>query len=203
MKIEALLVQHGILAVLLFATFEGDLTLILAGVVAHLGYLDLGSAILAGAAGNFIGDTVWYTLGRMHSVRLRNSRLYRRVGPTIERFARKLGVWELLVARAVYGTRNASMLFWGLNSLSFARFAAVDGLGCVAWSAIFATLGYALSGSAEALIGHVKRIELFLLFALIIAGLSVYLLTRLIKRKLDQPDKGDPARPGDGGGGKA
>ncbi|MEP6572483.1 MAG: hypothetical protein ABJD11_07290, partial [Gemmatimonadota bacterium] len=115
MKIEALLVQHGILAVLLFATFEGDLTLILAGVVAHLGYLDLGSAILAGAAGNFIGDTVWYTLGRMHSVRLRNSRLYRRVGPTIERFARKLGVWELLVARAVYGTRNASMLFWGLN----------------------------------------------------------------------------------------
>jgi membrane protein DedA with SNARE-associated domain len=188
LKIEALLMQHGLLAVLLLATIEGDLTLILAGVLAHLGYFDMGAAILAGTAGNFIGDTVWYTLGRMHAERLRNTRVYRRVGPTIERFSRRLGVWELLVARAVYGTRNASMLFWGLNSLPFLRFAVVDGLGCVGWSAIFATLGYALSGSAEALIGHVKRIELFLLFALIAAGLAVFLLTRLIKRELEQGD---------------
>ncbi|MGH7702811.1 MAG: DedA family protein [Gemmatimonadales bacterium] len=105
--------NYGLLAVFCAATIEGDLTLILAGVVAHLGLLDLGLAVVADTLGNLTGDIAWYLLGRSHARRIRESRLYLRVGPTIERLARRLGDWQLLAARVVYGTRNAQHVVLG------------------------------------------------------------------------------------------
>jgi len=189
MTLEAFLERHGPIAVLLAATVEGDVTLILAGVVAHLGLFGLPTAILVGMLGNLLGDCAWFGLGRFRSERIRNTRLYLRVGPTVERLSRRLGVWQLLAARAIYGTRNASMVFWGLHALPFARFLAVDLLGCAIWSVLFASLGYALSGSAAALIGKVKRIELWLLGAVLIGAVCVAIITRIMKREVhaDEP----------------
>ncbi len=177
--------NYGLLAVFCAATIEGDLTLILAGVVAHLGLFDLGPAIVAGILGNLVGDTAWYLLGRSHARRIRQSRLYERVGPTIERLAHRLGNWQLLAARVVYGTRNASMLFWGLHGLRFGRFVAIDLLGCALWSSLFAGLGFLLSGSAAAIVGRVRRVELYLGAAVVVAAIVVYLVNRLARRELE------------------
>lgn len=185
MLLQHLLINYGLLAVFCAATIEGDLTLILAGVVAHLGLFDLGPAVVAGTLGNLAGDTAWYLLGRSHARRIRESRLYERVGPTIERLAQRLGDWQLLAARVVYGTRNASMLFWGLHGLRFGRFLAIDLVGCTLWSSVFAGLGFVLSGSAAVIIGRVHRVERYLAGAVLVAAIAVYLVNRLARRKLE------------------
>jgi membrane protein DedA with SNARE-associated domain len=184
MHLERILIQYGLLAVLLLATVEGDLTLILAGVVAHLGMFSLGPAILAGALGNLVGDSAWYLLGRSSARVIREGRFYRRVGPTVERLAKRLGVWQLLAARVVYGTRNASMVFWGLHGLRFDRFILVDAVGCLLWCSIFGGLGFLLSNSAEWLIGEVKHIEYWLLGAVVVAAIAVFIVNRLARREL-------------------
>jgi membrane protein DedA with SNARE-associated domain len=182
MSLEQFLGQYGLISLFFLATVEGDLSLIVGGVLAHRGLFPLAGAVVAGAAGNFVGDCVWYLVGRKARTRLRETDFYRRAGPWIEKVAYKLGPWQLIFARLVYGTRNASMLFWGQYHLPFIRFTLIDLFGCALACTGFAGLGYLAGAELSALLGEVKRIEIGLLFAVIIAGVIVWLTTRGVKR---------------------
>jgi membrane protein DedA with SNARE-associated domain len=182
--LQQLLIDYGLIGVIVGSAFEGDFTLLLGGVVAHLGIFAFPLAVAAGAIGSLLGDTAWYALGRIRGPRFREGKLYRRVGPTIERLANRMGPWELLAARFVYGTKAASMVFWGLQGLSLPRFLLIDALGCVLGSLVFTSLGYLVSGSATVLMGHVQRFELWLLGAFIVGIIIVIVIDRTAKHEL-------------------
>jgi membrane protein DedA with SNARE-associated domain len=182
--LQPFLSQHGLVALFFVATVEGDVSLLVAGVLAHLGVLPLPGAMVAGGLGNLAGDSVWFTLGHLHSERIRSTRFYRAVGPRIERLTRRLGPWQLLAARVVYGTRNASMLFWGQLRLPVTRFLAIDALGCAIAAAGFTLLGYVVGQGTEALTGELRRIEHWLLLALGAGMVLVWGISHLVRRKL-------------------
>ena len=188
MNLESLVVRYGLAAVFVGSAFEGDFTLILAGVFAHLGYFEFPLAVAAGAIGSMVGDFAWYALGRVRGPRFRAGRFYRRVGHRIEALARRLGPWQLLAARFVYGTKAASMLFWGLHDLSVARFLMVDSIGAVTGSLVFTGLGYLVSGSATLLLGKVRRIQLWLLGALVVGVVLVFIINWTAKKELHIED---------------
>jgi membrane protein DedA with SNARE-associated domain len=188
--LEALVARYGLAAVFLGSALEGDFTLILAGVAAHLGYFPFPLALAAGAAGSFLGDLAWYVLGRVRGPRFRAGHLYRRMGHRIERLAARLGPAELIASRFVYGTKAASMVFWGLHGLRAGRFALVDGVGCVLGAFVFTGLGYLVSGSATILLGRVRRVQLWLLGALVVGVLLVVIINWTAKKELHL-DNGD------------
>jgi len=183
-NITSLVVHYGLAAVLLGSAFEGDFTLILAGVFAHLGYFPFPLAVGVGAVGSLIGDLAWYSLGRVRGPRFRAGRFYRRVGHRIEALARRLGPAQLLAARFVYGTKAASMLFWGLHELPLVTFLIVDSIGALIGSLVFTGLGYLVSGSATLLLGKVRRIQLWLLGVLIVGVVLVFLIHWTAKKEL-------------------
>lgn len=184
MNIESLVVHYGLVAVLLGSAFEGDFTLILAGVFAHLGYFPFPLAVGAGTVGSLMGDLAWYSLGRVRGPRFRAGRFYRRVGHRIEALARRLGPAQLLAARFVYGTKAASMLFWGLHELPLVKFLSVDGIGALIGTLVFTGLGYLVSGSATLLLGRVRRVQLWLLGVLIVGVVLVFLIHWTAKKEL-------------------
>jgi membrane protein DedA with SNARE-associated domain len=186
--IPTFLERHGLVALFLLATVEGDMSLVLAGILAHLGFMPVAGAVLCGALGNLTGDSGWYLVGRIHHGRIKNSRLYRRVGSRIEGIARRIGPWQLLAARVVYGTRNASMLFWGMMSLPLGRFLLMDGFGCFVASVGFVGLGYALGQGAESVMGNIRRVEHGLLVALLAGAVAVWLISRITRRRLEGRD---------------
>jgi membrane protein DedA with SNARE-associated domain len=194
--LQDLLVRYGLLAVLIGSAFEGDFSLILAGVVSHLGIFPFWLAVGAGVAGSLVGDLIWYGFGRFRGPRFREGKLYRRVGPTIDRLARQLGPWQLLASRFVYGTKAASMLFWGLHGLTLPRFLLIDAIGCVLGAFVFTGAGYLVSGSATVLLGRVRRVQLWLLGALIAGAVVVYVINRTAKHELhlDQKEGGEADR---------
>ena len=184
MNFEHLILRYGLAAVFVGAAVEGDLTLILAGVAAHLGYFSFPTALAASVLGGFLGDLAWYCLGRVRGPQFRAGRLYRRVGHRIEVLARRLGAAELIASRFVYGTNAASMVFWGLNGMSLPRFLLVDAIGCVLGSLVFTGLGYAVSGSATVLLGRVRRVERWLLGAVLVGAVLVFVIHWTAKKEL-------------------
>ena len=179
---ETFLIRYGLAAVFVGGAVEGDATFTLAGVLVHLGLLHLPSAIAVGTLGALTGDCAWYWLGRSGSDRVRNSQAYRRVEPIASRVANRYGAWEIMLARFIVGVRTASFVFWGTRKLSFAKFLALDLIGSVTWVSLLITIGRLLSNNAMALIGEVRRIELWLLGGLILS-ISTFLILRSIVRR--------------------
>jgi membrane protein DedA with SNARE-associated domain len=182
--LEALLDRFGLLALFVLAAVEGDMSVILGGVVAHLGFFSLFAAIAVGTLGACAGDCVWFFIARSRAATIREGRIYRRIGPTVEALAKRLGVWSIIAARFIYGTRTATMVFWGVQPLAFVKFAVCDLIGCALWASLFASLGYLLSGSAAKLIGEVKRIEAWLLVAVVAIAALLLVIRLLLRRKL-------------------
>jgi membrane protein DedA with SNARE-associated domain len=183
--LERFLSEHGLLALFLVALVEGDASLVLAGVLAHAGVLPLGGVVLAGTLGNLVGDSAWFTTGRWLRSRLRNWRLFRAVGPRVERLAARLGPWQLLTARLIYGTRNVSMLFWGQHGLDLRRFLLIDALGCFVAACGFSVLGYLVGRGTGAVVGEVNRVEHWLLGGVVLAVLVAWGVSRLARRRLE------------------
>ena len=186
MGLQHLIVRYGLAAVFLGSGLEGDLSMVLGGVVSHRGYFAPSVAIAAAALGAFIADCVWYAVGRLNTTRLQNAAFYRKVGPRVETIVRRIGIWQIVAARFVYGTKNATMLFWGLHGLPFHRFVLVDAIGCVLGSTFFVGLGYLVGDGAEVLLGRVKRFE-FLLLGGLLAGIVVLVVIRVLEQRRAAP----------------
>jgi membrane protein DedA with SNARE-associated domain len=168
-----------VLAVFLAGMIEADVVPVLTGVVAHFGYVKVGSAFVAASAGAFAGDYLWFCAGTRYSQGIRNSRLFRRAGQTPERLIRRLGLWQIPASHLIYGTRISTMIFWGVQRTSALKFALVDGGGCLVLTGLLFTLGYEFSGSASLVVGRVKQVELLLLVG-VIFGLLLYLTDRVV-----------------------
>jgi membrane protein DedA with SNARE-associated domain len=181
---ESLIARYGLLAVFVGAAIEGDMVVILSGVAAHLQLLNFPAALATGWLGAVFADCVWYAIGRRHSTQAKQTKTYRLVGPRIEQLAARLGAGEVIIARFIFGTRIASMLFWGIRELPFARFALLDVIGCAIWATALAGLGFAFSGSAAVLLGKVKHVEQWLLVAVVSATVTTVLVRRLLRRSL-------------------
>lgn len=179
---EQFLIRFGLWAVFFGSMIEADAMPVLSGAVAHLGYFGFAGAMAASVGGIFAGDCLWYWLGRGFGHRIEKTKFYRKHLPKAEKFIGKIGVWQILAARVVYGTRNATMLFWGVKKLNFATFAAIDFLGCLVWGTLLTALGYFLSFGVGKIIGDIKRIEIGLLVIIILA-VSVIVLIKFLKNK--------------------
>jgi membrane protein DedA with SNARE-associated domain len=68
------------------------------------------------------------------------------------------------------------------------RFAIVDAIACVIGALVFAGLGYGVSGSATVLLGHVRRVQFWLLGALVVGAVLVVLIHLAAKRELHLED---------------
>jgi membrane protein DedA with SNARE-associated domain len=171
--------RFGPLAVFVGAAFEGDVALVLAGVAAHLGMMDWWTAVVASSLGGLTGDAAWFAFGRRSADAIRSTSIYRRVGPTVERLVARFGDRQLLLARPIWGTRVMSMLFWGSQRLPVHRFLMFDVPAAIVWAVLLVSLGWAGSQSAQAVLGKVRRVEMWMLGA-VAACVVVTLLRRRI-----------------------
>ncbi|HEV7869545.1 MAG TPA: DedA family protein [Chthoniobacteraceae bacterium] len=170
---EQLLLQYGLVAVFLCAVVENDVTFLLTGVIAHLGLVHPLFALIYCIAGALVHDSLWFWLGYSRSESVRASRVYRKVGPLVEKLADRFGPWELFLCRFIYGTRSPSLVFWGVQQLSYTRFLLIETLALTVWGTILAGVGYGLSGTAAALMGRVRSMEHWVLGAAVIIVIVV------------------------------
>ncbi len=160
----------------------GELTLLLAGVAAGAGHLDLAILIPLAAIAAIGGDNVGYAVGRFGGRRLvlRFADLGR-VAPALawgERFFAQHGGKTVFLARWTAGLRIFGAWIAGMTHMPYGRFLLWNALGGVTWASAVVLLGYAFSAS-------IGRIESYLGTAseVIIGGavaVAIWLLVRRI-----------------------
>ena len=176
---------YGLWAAFILALIENDVAFIAIGVVAKLGDnnpitpdLNLFAVIPAAIIGAIIHDSIWFALGRMNSDTIKSSRVYRRIGPMVERLAHRFGPWEMFLARFIYGTRNPSSVFWGIQRLPWVKFAGIELIALTIWGCLLTAIGFHSTGWALRLLGKVegKNHTHLLLVAMLIAFVVIALL---------------------------
>ena len=179
MDIGAVIERFGYIAVFVGALIEGETVLALAGVAAHRGYLDVPGAVAAAAIGGFVGDQLYFIVGRLWgpAVMRRWPRLaapVRRANEIIERHEAAL----ILGVRFMYGLRVAGPIAIGMGRTSWARFATLNMIGALLWAPLFIGAGYLLTDALEAVLGDLKHIEHWIFIAVAVAGVVLWLTTQ-------------------------
>src|SRR5215467_7337969 len=134
--VNDLLFQYGLYAVFILVMLEGDITLLLAGVLAHsafFGDYSFARVLLWGTLGGCASDNLAYAAGRGFSKPVRGFRFYRRAHPRLERLTNRFGTLSIFLSKYIYGLRWASCAFYGVGRMPYLRFLIVSLGSCFIW----------------------------------------------------------------------
>jgi membrane protein DedA with SNARE-associated domain len=190
-QLENLLATYGLLAIFLGTFFEGETILVLAGLAAHRGYLPLSAVFAAGFMGTFVGDQLYFQLGRWRGEAFLAKRpaLKSRV-ERAQRFLQRHHVAFILGFRFSYGLRTISPFAIGMSDVRLHRYLLLNALGGFVWSVAVTLVGYCVGEGAEALLGRVKEIEGWLFLGVTAVGATVWLVHVARRRRAFPKDVG-------------
>jgi membrane protein DedA with SNARE-associated domain len=187
--------QYGLYAVFILVMLEGDITLLLGGVLAHSGFFgphSFAQVLLWGTLGGCASDNVAYFGGRAFREGVKQFRFYRAAKPRLERLTKKFGALSIFLSKYIYGLRWAACVFYGVGRMPYLRFLIVSFFSCFLWVFILSGAGYFFSGAVMGLIGDFQRLGKVLLVIVVVGIAAFYLAERFwLAPKVE---KADPER---------
>jgi hypothetical protein len=113
--VESFLDSYGYVAVFLGTILEGETVLVLAGLLAHQGYLTLLTVLVVAATGSLTSDLLYFWLGREYGIR------------TTRRFS---AIERKLVRARRFAARNQNVLILSMRFMYGFRIIMPMALGC-------------------------------------------------------------------------
>jgi membrane protein DedA with SNARE-associated domain len=182
--LENLIRSYGYLAVFVGTFLEGETVLVLAGIAAHLGYLQFPLVLLAAFAGALSGDVLYFYLGRWHGMTTLNrhpqwqSRVAK-LNKMMDRYHSPL----ILASRFLYGLRMITPFTLGLGHVPPLKYILLDAVSVLVWTLGVGLGGYLFGNFLDIIIGDIKRYELAVMGAVAGAGLLVGVIYYLRRRR--------------------
>jgi membrane protein DedA with SNARE-associated domain len=178
-QLSQIIEQYGIYAVFALCTVEGDMTLLISGVMAHGGFFGnwgFFRVLIAGTLGGMVGDMFGYTIGRVFRESVKHYRFYEMTQPRIEKLIDKFGGTAIIISKYIYGIRVAMCLFNGVGRMPFWRFVMMDAISCGIWVFLLSGVGYFFSGAITGLLGDFRRAGIALFFIALVGIVIFYLI---------------------------
>ncbi len=184
--------RYGLPAIFFLTMAEGDITLLLAGVLAHgqaFGDYSFGLVLLAGTVGGVVSDNAAYLLGRGARSGVREYRFYRAARPRLERLNRTFGPLSIFISKYTYGLRWAACVFYGVVHMPYGRFLLLSFASCFLWVLTLAGAGYFFHSAVYNLLGDFHRLGVGLLVIVAIFVTAFYLAERYwLSKKVEEAD---------------
>lgn len=184
MDLPGLIDSYGYLAVFIGAFLEGETILALAGLAAHRGYMDFRLVVVIAALAGFLGDQFYFFLGRFKGQEILAR--FPNVEERAQRFDALLARWHaplIIGIRFMYGFRVVGPIMLGMGRVASWKFVLYNFIGAAIWAPLIAGIGYFFGEAVEALLGDVKRVELWLFVAVIVIGMSMFLIHGIRSRR--------------------
>lgn len=194
-NLAVLIATYGYLAVFAGTLLEGETVLLLAGFAAHERLLRLPLVIVAAGLGGFLGDQLWFYLGRWHGQQLVDR--FPRLRDPVSRATQLLDRYDtpvILAVRFLYGLRIAGPIAIGLSRVSPLRYFIFNAIGAAIWGTLFAALGYVFGHGATLILKDVERYELR--FAVVVTlVIAVVAVLRWLQRRAHRETSESGAQP--------
>ena len=132
--VNELLGQYGLYAVFILVFIEGDITLLLAGVLAHsafFGEYSFARVLIWGTLGGCASDNFAYFMGRGFCEGVREFRFYKAAKPRLENLTNKFGPLSIFLSKYIYGLRWAACVFYGVGRMPYLRFLFLSFASCL------------------------------------------------------------------------
>ncbi|WP_027358978.1 DedA family protein [Desulforegula conservatrix] len=183
MTIEQLVTYYGYPAILLGTFLEGETVLVLAGFLAHQGYLELPFVILAAFVGTLFGDQLYYYIGRIKGRSFIDKRPgWKKRSGRILNLLQRHQILLILGFRFIYGIRTVTPFIVGMSRVKPLHFLILNVIGAGVWAITVGLLGYVLGHSLELLIAEIKHYEIFVIAVVVLVGSVVWIFMRLRDR---------------------
>jgi membrane protein DedA with SNARE-associated domain len=175
MDLSELIENYGYWVVFGGTLLEGESVLLLAGFAAYSGLLELHTVIGVATVGSFLGDQLWFLLGRTHGAKLlERFPKYAAPAARAEALLHKYHTPIILAVRFLYGLRTILPFTIGMSSIPTLRFQALNFAGAVLWASSGAVAGYLFGNAIETFLGDFHRYEKYALAFLAVAGLAYW-----------------------------
>ncbi len=181
LHLDEIIKQYGIYAVFFLCTIEGDITLLISGVLAHSGFFGPWSflqVIFFGTLGGVVGDSFGYMVGRMLHENAKHYRFYQAAQPRVEKLIDKFGGSAIIISKYIYGIRVAMCVFYGVGKMPFLRFLGLSAISCSLWVFMLSAVGYFFSGAVTSIIGDYRSIGIALFFIVMFGVIVFYIIER-------------------------
>ena len=181
LPLQQIIEQYGIYAVFALCTVEGDITLLISGVMAHEGFFGAYGFIKVlffGTLGGVVGDSFGYMVGRFLHENAKDYRFYQVAQPRVEKLIEKFGGSAIVISKYIYGIRVAMCVFYGVGKMPFLRFIGLSALSCGLWVTLLSGVGYFFSGAITSILGDYQRIGIALFFIVMVGVIVFYVIER-------------------------
>lgn len=184
-KLFSLIATYGYVAIFVGSIFEGEIIILLAGLLVHEGHLSLPLILICAFLGAIAGDTTWFMLGRHGGLRLSERwPWFKKLAGNPISLVGKNPISVAFFMRFMYGFRIIVPFSLGMSNLPARTFIFWNALGAGAWVSVFAGLGYLLADTLTLVVGRLRHYELILVMLVILALVTLNLLARWVKKLL-------------------
>lgn len=154
------------LFIVLGVIIEGEIVVVLAGIFANLGSLNIAATFVATLIGGSLKSLLGYSLGYYlqvhHSERELVRHAEKRVHYFLPRFAER-PFWSILVSRfLVLGMHWFSLLYAGYKRIKIRTFIEAELSSLLAWSVVMLSLGFFFSHTALSISRDIRKFVLII-----------------------------------------
>ena len=132
-----LLKEYGYIILFLWSVLEGETGLIMAGILSHTGDMNLYLSILVAGLGGFVGDQIYFYIGRYNKKYVHKKfRGQRRKFALAHVLLNKYGWLIVFAQRYMYGLRTIIPISIGLTKYSAFKFAFINFISAFVWASL-------------------------------------------------------------------
>ncbi len=184
-KFIYLLKTYGYVILFAWSILEGEVGLIMAGLLSHAGDMNLYMAILIAGLGGFAGDQIYFYIGRLNK-----SYVHKRFKGQRRKFAfahlllQKYG-WPIIFAqRYMYGMRTMIPISIGLTRYSALNFAFINLISAWCWATITIVPAWYFGEEILEVLEWTKDHLYFTApFVILFGGSIIYYFQKMTKKK--------------------
>jgi membrane protein DedA with SNARE-associated domain len=184
-KFLYLMKEYGYIILFAWSIMEGEMGLIMAGILSHTGDMWVSIAIFVAGLGGFAGDQIYFYIGRYNK-----SYVYKKFKGQRRKFAlahlllKKYGWPIIFVQRYMYGMRTVIPISIGLTRYDAKLFAFINILSAWCWAAITILPAWYFGEEILKILEIVKQFWYIAVpFGMLIAGTILYYFHTATKKR--------------------